>query len=110
MFIYVGNLSVETNQQDLTALLEKHGSVTSVNILTDEMSGNPLGFAFVEMPNEDEALRAISSLDRTRIRDRIVMVCETTARLERRRSARNRSAHNQPTAAVNSAPERESSY
>lgn len=77
MFIYVGNLSVETNQQDLQNQFEQYGSVTSVNILTDEISGNPLGFAFVEMPEEAEALRAVSSLDRTRIRDRIVMVCET---------------------------------
>lgn len=110
MFIYVGNLSVETNQQDLLKQFEQFGLVTSANILTDEISGNPLGIAFVEMPNDDEALRAISSLDRTRMRDRIVMVCETTARLERRRSTRNRSVHNQPAAAVNSAPERKSSY
>jgi len=110
MFIYVGNLSVETNQQDLQNQFEQFGSVTSVNILTDEISGNPLGFAFVEMPQEDEALRAVSSLDRTIIRDRVVMVCETAARLERRRSMRNRRTNNQPTAAVNSAPERESSY
>ena len=109
MFIYIGNLSVETNQQDLQNQFEQYGSVTSVNILTDEISGNPLGFAFVEMPNEDEALRAIYSLDRTRISDRIVMVCETTARLERRRSMRNRRTHNQPTMAVDSAPELKSS-
>lgn len=109
MFIYAGNLSVETNQQDLLTQFEQFGSVTSINILTDEISGNPLGLAFVEMPNDDEALRAISALDRTRIRDRVVMVCETTERLERRRSPRNRSVRNQP-AAVNSAPERKSSY
>jgi len=110
MFIYAGNLSVETNQQDLLTQFEQFGSVASVNILTDEISGNPLGLAFVEMPSDDEALRAISALDRTRIRDRIVMVCETTARLERRRSPRNRSVRSQPAAAVNSAPERNSSY
>jgi len=110
MFIYAGNLSVETSQRDLLKQFEQFGLVTSVNILTDEISGNPLGIAFIEMPNEDEALRAISSLDRTRIRDRIVMVCETTARLERRRSSRDRRTHNQPAAAVTSAPERKSSY
>jgi len=109
MFIYVGNLSVETEQQDLQNQFEQYGSVTSVNILTDEISGNPLGFAFVEMPQEDEALRAVSSLDRTRIRDRIVMVCETTARLERRRSMRNRRTYNQPAAVCDSEPELNSS-
>ncbi len=109
MFIYVGNLSVETNHRDLQSQFEQYGSVTSVNILTDEISGNPLGFAFVDMPNEDEALSAISSLDRTRIRSRTVMVCETTARLERRRSMRNRRTHSQPRAVVNSEPELKSS-
>jgi len=109
MFIYVGNLSVETNQQDLQNQFEQYGSVTSVSILIDEISGNPLGFAFVEMPEEAEALGAISSLDRTRIRGRIVMVCETTARLERRRSIRNRRMHQQPTADANSAPKLQSS-
>ncbi len=103
MFIYVGNLSVETNQQELHKSFEQYGLVTLVNIMTDEISGNPLGFAFVEMPNEDEALSAISSLDRTRIGDRIVMVCETTARLERRRSMRSRRAQNQKTMVVDSA-------
>jgi len=92
MVIYVGNLSVEAGEHDLSALFEQHGQVTSVNVMRDEVSGNMLGFAFVEMPDASAARRAIAGLNRTRITGRVVMVCETPRRTERRRSARTSSA------------------
>ncbi len=92
MVIYVGNLSVEAGERDLLALFEQHGQVTSVNVMRDEVSGNMLGFAFVEMPDESAAHRAIEDLNRTRIAGRAVMVCEAPRRTERRRSARTSSA------------------
>ncbi len=92
MVIYVGNLSVEADEHDLSALFEQHGQVTSVNVMRDEVSGNMLGFAFVEMPDESAAHRAIEGLNRTRIAGRVVMVSEAPRRTERRRSARKPSA------------------
>ena len=92
MVIYVGNLSVEAGEDDLSVLFEQHGQVTSVNVVRDEVSGNMLGFAFVEMPEESAAHRAIAGLNRTRIAGRVVMVCETPRRIERRLSARKPSA------------------
>ena len=91
MVIYVGNLSVEADEHNLSALFEQHGQVASVNVMRDEVSGNMLGFAFVEMPDESAAHRAIEGLNRTRIAGRVVMVCETPRRVERRRSSRKSS-------------------
>ena len=50
--IYVGNLSYDTTQDQLQALFEAHGEVSSVNVITDRDTGRPRGFAFVEMATE----------------------------------------------------------
>lgn len=105
MVIYIGNLSIETNQQDLSERFKQYGLVTSINILRDEISGNALGFAFIEMAEESAALQAIAGLDRKRIRDRIVMVCETTPRIERRHSLKQIRADEKKTVVVDSALE-----
>ena len=84
MVIYVGNLSLETSHNDLSERFGQYGPVTSINILRDEISGNPLGFAFVEMEEESAGLQAVAGLDRTRIKDRTVIVCQTAPRVERR--------------------------
>lgn len=84
MVIYIGNLSVEAREQELSELFEQYGQVTSVNIMRDEVSGGALGFAFVEMPTDSEASEAIADLSGTRITDRIVIVCEAPERTERR--------------------------
>ena len=54
--LYVGNLSFETTDSDLTELFAQHGEVQSVNIITDRETGRPRGFAFVEMPDGGLAL------------------------------------------------------
>jgi RNA recognition motif-containing protein len=105
MVIYVGNLSFDANQRDLLERFEQYGRVTSVNIMKDEISGNPLGFAFVEMEEESAAMQAIDSLDRTRIKDRTVIICETTPRTERRRSLKKSEAHEKKTTSVDAAEE-----
>ena len=92
MVIYIGNLSVETSERELSELFEQYGKVTSVNIMKDEVSGGALGFAFVEMSTDSEASKAIASLNRKKIADRIVMVCEASERTERRHPARKTSA------------------
>jgi len=51
--IYVGNLSYQTTENDLSALFEQCGQVESVNIITDRDTGRSKGFAFVEMANDD---------------------------------------------------------
>jgi cold-inducible RNA-binding protein len=61
--LYVGNLPYETTETDLQALFEGSGQVASINVMRDRATGQPRGFAFVEMASPAEADAAISKLD-----------------------------------------------
>lgn len=61
--LYVGNLSYNTNNDDLEKLFSEFGAVASVNLIEDRDSGRSKGFAFVEMETSDAASEAINSLD-----------------------------------------------
>ena len=50
--LFVGNLSFQTSEQDLSDLFAQVGKVESVSIITDRMTGRSKGFGFVEMDNE----------------------------------------------------------
>ena len=80
--IYVGNLSYQTTEGDLTSLFEQVGQVDSVNIITDRDTGRSKGFAFVEMNNED-ADKAITQLNGTEVSGRTLTVNEARPREER---------------------------
>ena len=108
MVIYVGNLSFDTSQEDLLDRFEQYGPVTSINILKDEISGNPVGFAFIEMESHTAGLQAVAGLDRTKLRDRTILVCETSRRIERRHPTKGDPANKVERMAANSAPGQES--
>ncbi len=80
--IYVGNLSYQTTEGDLTNLFEQVGQVDSVNIITDRDTGRSKGFAFVEMSVED-AEKAIAQFNGTEIDGRALTVNEARPREER---------------------------
>ena len=61
--LYVGNLSFNSTEADITDAFSAHGTVTSVNVITDRETGRPRGFAFVEMSNDAEAQAAMQALD-----------------------------------------------
>lgn len=63
MSIYVGNLSYDVTQEDVTAVFAEYGSVKRVNLPTDRETGRPRGFGFVEMETEAEEDAAIEALD-----------------------------------------------
>jgi RNA recognition motif-containing protein len=86
MNVYVGNLSDQISQDDLRQLFEQYGRVTSIEIIEDKFSDRPLGFGFVEMPGQNQARNAIEGLNRTMVKDRVVIVAETAGRIERRKS------------------------
>ena len=80
--IYVGNLSFQTTEHDLSALFEQMGQVESVNIITDRDTGRSKGFAFVEMSDAD-ADKAIEQLNGTEVGGRSLTVNEARPREER---------------------------
>jgi cold-inducible RNA-binding protein len=61
--LFVGNMSFQTTEADLRALFEPFGQITRVHIAMDRETGRARGFAFVEMPNDAEAAKAITGLD-----------------------------------------------
>jgi cold-inducible RNA-binding protein len=61
--IYVGNFSFSMTESELRSLFEPHGSIESATIATDRDSGRSRGFGFVQMPNDEEAEKAMAALN-----------------------------------------------
>jgi cold-inducible RNA-binding protein len=78
--IFVGNLSYQTTQADLQAAFEVYGGVERVNIVTDRDTGQPRGFAFVEMADSQAAQTAISQLNGAEFHGRALNVNEARPR------------------------------
>jgi RNA recognition motif-containing protein len=81
--IFVGNLSWESTEQELNNLFSESGQVASVKIITDKFTGQPKGFAFVEMATDAEARKAIEALNGTMLKDRALTVNEARPPKER---------------------------
>lgn len=80
--IFVGNLSFQTSQEDLTAAFSQYGNVERVNIVTDRETGQPRGFAFVEMTERRDAETAISVLNGAELNGRAMNVNEARPKTE----------------------------
>ena len=82
MTIYVGNLSYQASEQDLTNLFSEYGEVKSVKLITDKFTGRSKGFAFVEMADEAAANQAIDALDKTEFQTRTLTVNKAQPKTE----------------------------
>ena len=78
--LYVGNLPFSITEDELRGVFERHGTVGSVNVITDRETGRPRGFAFVEMDEASDADEAIKALDGTDMGGRNVRVNEAQDR------------------------------
>jgi RNA recognition motif-containing protein len=67
MKLLVRNLSRSTTEQEIRVLFSAHGGVTECTLVLDQETGKSKGFAFVEMPKEDEAKTALKNLHETRV-------------------------------------------
>ncbi len=76
MNIYIGNLSLETTEDELRKEFTECGEVISVIIMDDKYigSGQPRGYGYVEMASKSEGANAIASLEGKKMRDRVVTV------------------------------------
>jgi cold-inducible RNA-binding protein len=84
--LYVGNLSYSTTEGGLSEIFGAIGEVTSVNLITDRMSGRSKGFAFVEMAEDSAAEQAIAELNGKEIDGREIKVAEARPKREQRDS------------------------
>jgi len=85
MNIYVGNLSPEVNEDDLREAFEAHGQVSSVKVIKDRFTGEPRGFGFIEMPEQEEAKTAMESLNGNELKGKSIIVNEARSRTDKRR-------------------------
>lgn len=82
MNIYVGNLSWNLKDQDLSNLFASHGEVVSAKIVLDKFTNRSKGFGFVEMANDDQAQAAITALNGSEVDGRNIVVNESRPKPE----------------------------
>jgi len=82
MNLYVGNLARDASEEDLRQVFEAYGTVTSVNIIKDRLSGESRGFGFVEMSSKDEATKAMEGAQGADIKGRSIRIAEANRRPE----------------------------
>lgn len=83
MNLYVGNLSYNLTEDQLTRTFEEYGTVKSVRLITDRETGRARGFGFVEMSNQSGGLSAIDGLNNKEIDGRRLVVNEAQAKVRR---------------------------
>ena len=78
--LYVGNIPFTTTESDPRELFEEHGSIESVNVITDRETGRSRGFAFVELEDASSAEKAMRALDGRDMGGRTLRVNEANER------------------------------
>ncbi len=81
--LYVGNLPYSVTETSLRELFSPLGEVSSVAVITDRETGQPKGFAFVEMADDAAAQQAISQINGKTLGERVITVSEARPRTER---------------------------
>ena len=72
--IFVGNLSPDATKQDIRSMFDAHGTVERFRMMTDRETGQPRGFAFVEMTEDTAAETAIAALNGAELNGRAIHV------------------------------------
>lgn len=81
--LFVGGLPYSLTNEELQEIFSKIGAVVSCNIITDKFTGRSKGFAFVEMEKEEDAKKAIETLNDTEVGGRKITVSEARPPKER---------------------------
>ena len=77
MKLYVGNMSKQTTDAQLTDLASKFGTPTNAHVATDKVNGESRGFGFVEFTNDEEAKAAIAGLHGKEVDGKVLKVNES---------------------------------
>jgi cold-inducible RNA-binding protein len=85
MNLYVGNLSYDIDERELSRTFEEYGTVTSCRLITDRETGRARGFGFVEMDDQSAGMNAIDGLNDKEIGGRRLVVNEARERAPRGR-------------------------
>lgn len=85
MNIFVASLSFRVQSEELKQIFEQYGEVESAKVIMDHETGRSRGFAFVEMPNEEEGNQAIEELNGKSIQGKEIVVKQARPREEGQR-------------------------
>jgi len=80
MNIFAGSLPYQLEEADLKNLFEAYGEVSSVKLITDRETGRSKGYGFIEMPDDEVALKAISGLNGMQVSGRAIAVSQAEER------------------------------
>lgn len=80
MKIFVAGLPYDLDDAELIEIFEKFGTITSAKVAIDKETGKSKGFAFVDMPNKEEALEAIDGLNDVSLGKKPLVVKEAEER------------------------------
>ncbi|HND83035.1 MAG TPA: RNA-binding protein, partial [Chitinophagales bacterium] len=86
MNIFVANIERKVTDEQLQDLFSQHGEIASLKLIRDRDTGVSKGYAFVEMPNDDEAQKAIDALNGYEIDGRALAVNEARPKTEYKKS------------------------
>lgn len=76
MNIFIASLPYRLEETEIKEIFEDYGQVNSVKLITDRETGRSKGYGFIDMPNDEEALKAIEILNGTEIYDRNISVSQ----------------------------------
>jgi RNA recognition motif-containing protein len=90
MNIYVGQLPYSVGEDELRELFKEFGEIAGINIVKDRFSGQSKGFAFIEMPSNSEADKAIKALNKSFLGGREIKVNQAEQRKQKSKKRRPR--------------------
>ena len=82
--LFIGGLPFSSTEDELKTIFAQAGTVVSATIIIDKFSGRSKGFGFVEMSTDEEATKAIETLNNTELGGRKLIVAEAKPTEERR--------------------------
>jgi RNA recognition motif-containing protein len=88
MEIYVGNLSPDVGKDDLIEMFDKFGEIKEVRLIKDKFRGKFKGFAFIEIPSNEQAQKAIEEINGKELKERALSVSEAKPKKSRSRGGR----------------------
>ncbi|MDY0202022.1 MAG: RNA-binding protein [Bacteroidales bacterium] len=83
MNIFCGSLPFRLQESELKEFFEEYGEVSAARIITDKFSGRSKGFGFIEMPDDEQARKAIEELDGAEVDGRTIVVNQAEEKKER---------------------------
>lgn len=90
MNIYVGQLPYSVGEDELRELFKEFGEIAGINIVKDRFSGQSKGFAFIEMPSNSDADKAIKALNKSFLGGREIKVNQAEQRKQKSKKRRPR--------------------